>query len=84
MPHMDGNEATQRIRRLRGPETAETGHLMVVAVTGHCEAQYVQKAIEHGIDEVMGKPVSALKLGELLHRLGLIEAIPIAIARGGM
>ena len=82
MPHMDGNMAAKRIRELRGPETEETGHLTIVAVTGHCETEFIKKAIEHGVDEVFPKPMTALSLGRLLKRLGLIEMIPEAIERG--
>ena len=55
MPVMDGCEATARIRlylqelNIRQP--------MIVAVTGHSEDAYVQKALDSGMNKVLIKPV---------------------------
>ena len=48
----------------------------IVAITGHVEEEYVNKARNHGIDEVLSKPVDLMALSRILHSLGLIEMIP--------
>jgi len=55
MPIMDGYEATERIR-----ETYQHHKLpqpLIVACTGHCEDQFIEKAWRHGMDELVPKPL---------------------------
>lgn len=52
LPRLDGWEATRRLRA--EPRTAD---ICVIALTGHGEAQYVEKARAVGVDEVLVKPV---------------------------
>jgi CheY-like chemotaxis protein len=52
LPRLDGWETTRRLRA--DPKTA---HICVIALTGHGEAQYVDKARAVGVDEVLIKPV---------------------------
>ena len=55
MPVMDGFEATRKIRKyLRDSCLLQPS---IVAVTGHTEEEYLQKAWECQMDEVMPKPV---------------------------
>ena len=53
MPVMDGYEASLKIRKL---ETIEQP--MIVACTGHSEAEYIKKAFRHQMDELVEKPAS--------------------------
>ena len=46
--------------------------IRIVAITGHVEEEYVNKARNHGIDEVLSKPVDLMVLTRILHSLGLI------------
>ena len=73
MPFMDGYQASKRIKELNLP----TGFpLKIVAITGHVEPAYIQKAHEHGIDEVFPKPMPILELGLILKEHGFISQIP--------
>ena len=66
MPYLDGCEATKRIRQ--SLSDAENENLYVVAVTGHSDPEFVKKAMDHGIQEVIPKPITAAQLGSLLVR----------------
>lgn len=55
MPIMDGCEATSRIRLYL--QELSIRQPMIVAVTGHSEEAYVQKALDSGMNEVLIKPV---------------------------
>lgn len=55
MPVMDGNEATQRIRLFL--QDHKIKQPMIVAITGHTEEVYKQKAIESGMNMVLQKPI---------------------------
>ena len=63
MPVMDGYESSKIIRQL-----LEAHHVRfnIVAITGHTEPQYAQKARDHGINTVIGKPITALQLATVL------------------
>ena len=68
MPGMDGYETTQKIREyiyLRGEPQP-----IISAVTGHMEQIYIDKAINHGMNQVMGKPVNTICLADLIKKLG--------------
>ena len=69
MPHMDGYEATQRIREYLYSKGLDQP--IISAVTGHTEKMYVQRAIESGMNQVLSKPVNHTRLRELLDKLGL-------------
>jgi CheY-like chemotaxis protein len=55
MPIMDGYEATHRIRQY----LFDLGihQPMIVAITGHVEEQYVNTAINCGMNQVLSKPI---------------------------
>ena len=58
MPFMDGYEATKQIRRLyEEAGITKNNQPRIVAVTGHVENEYVQKAISCGMDKVFSKPL---------------------------
>jgi CheY-like chemotaxis protein len=66
MPYMDGLEATARIRRLADVKTAE---IPIVALTAHAIGGYRDRCLAAGMDEFLTKPVSSVKLSEVLDRL---------------
>jgi len=82
MPFLDGYEATKWIRAMlklaRGDEeeSKDPEPLKIVAVTGHVEPEYISKAKQSGMDEVFGKPMTALLLAQILFKNGYIEEVP--------
>ena len=71
MPVMDGYEATQKIRDFF--HSKELDQPIIIAVTGHCENSYVQRAFECGMNKMSGKPIDLKLLKELLVKLKFIE-----------
>ena len=64
MPFLDGYEATKQIRRLFNNEGIEKKNQpKIVAVTGHVENEYVQKANKCGMDRVYPKPLPIKDFG---------------------
>ena len=55
MPIMDGYEATERIRKFL--QDLKIKQPVIVAVTGHTEQEYVQKALDSGMNTVIRKPI---------------------------
>ena len=47
-----------------------------MAITGHVEPEYIQKAIDSGINEVYSKPMPILELGKILKETDFIDDIP--------
>ena len=84
MPVLDGYKSSQAIRDLVREQGVLVGRpvresnemLKIVAITGHVEEEYVKKARNHGIDEVLAKPVDLMTLSKILHSIGLIDMIP--------
>ena len=54
MPHMDGYESSKIIRSLLPRHLYD---IKIHAITGHVEQEYVQKAMDHGMDAVHSKPL---------------------------
>ena len=73
MPFMDGYQASRQMRELL---VNSEEYLRIIAITGHVEAVYVAKALDHGINKVFSKPMPILELGALLQELGYIQEIP--------
>ena len=48
----------------------------IVAVTGHVEAEYVNKALKCGMDKVFSKPLSIKEFGKLLMQMQYIQNVP--------
>jgi signal transduction histidine kinase/DNA-binding response OmpR family regulator len=63
MPEMDGYEATQRIRALDAPRV---GEIPIVAMTANVFREDIEKCLEAGMNDHVGKP---LDHGEVLDRL---------------
>lgn len=76
MPKMDGLELTGAIRAA-WPET------LVLILTGYADFNYAQKAIRHGVQDYLLKPVTARQLREVLDktRTFLEERAPVGEAR---
>ena len=80
MPHVDGYVSIREIRRLLSNiEAAPT--LRIVALTGHVELEYVKKAMDHGFDRVLAKPLNIKDIAEELLGLRLIDEIPACARR---
>ena len=64
MPHMDGYEATLKIRK--HCEMHRYNQPYVIACTGHTEEQYIQKAWNHLMDEIVAKPANIDTLASII------------------
>jgi len=65
MPHMDGYEATRRIRAL--PEIRETD-LPIVALSANVFTSDIEKSIAAGMDDHLGKPLDIDKIMDVLRK----------------
>lgn len=54
MPKMDGYQATQLIREYITEIGMEQPY--IIAVSGHVEEKYIQRALNAGMDSVIAKP----------------------------
>lgn len=54
---MDGYEATKRIRSYLFSQ--KLYQPIIVAITGHTEQAYVERAINSGMNQVLSKPIQA-------------------------
>ena len=57
MPGVDGYDATEKIREILYKE--QLPQPIIVAVTGHSEDEFCEKAITTGMNAVFSKPVKA-------------------------
>jgi PAS domain S-box-containing protein len=64
MPHLDGYEATQRIRQLPGA----VGRIPIVALTAHAIREDLDKCLAVGMNDTITKPFSAEVLRRKLER----------------
>ena len=77
MPFMDGYEATKRIRKLfLSKDIPRKQQPRIVAITGHVENEYVQRAIACGMDKVYPKPLPIKDFGQLLLSMKFIDSVP--------
>ena len=70
MPVMDGYDATQAIRQFLFDQNLEQP--IIVAVTGHSEPSYIERALDSGMNAVFSKPVAQNQLKQLLTTLEYI------------
>lgn len=64
MPLLDGIQATQAIRKGRGPNRLTP----IIAVTAHAIAGERERLMRHGIDDYLAKPLDDNMLAELIQR----------------
>ncbi|MCK6548046.1 ATP-binding protein [Myxococcota bacterium] len=70
MPEMDGYEAARKIRELRGAS------VRIVALTAHALEEDRARTFEAGMDDHASKPLTKLRLLELLASAGLASTPP--------
>ena len=68
MPVMDGYTSASKIRDLIHKAGLEQP--LIIAVTGHTEREYVERAIICGMNMVLSKPVSVNILRYIIRELG--------------
>jgi CheY-like chemotaxis protein len=77
MPFMDGYQATKNIRKIfTNSEIPKEYQPKIIAVTGHVENEYIQKAIQSGMDKVYPKPLPIKEFGQLLLNMKFIDEVP--------
>ena len=77
MPIMDGYESTKRIRKLYSQMgISSENQPKIIAITGHVENEYLDRAIDSGMNRVFSKPFSIKEFGKLMIELRYIEKIP--------
>ena len=77
MPFMDGYEATKRIRKMfLSMDVPRKQQPKIVAITGHVENEYIQRAINSGMDKVYPKPLPIKEFGQLLMSMKFIDDVP--------
>ena len=54
----------------------------IIAITGHVEPDYIQKAYDKGMDRVFPKPLPVVELGVELMNLNFISEIPEKVLKG--
>ena len=64
MPIMDGFEASDEIREVHNEFQIQQP--LIIACTGHCEPEYVEKAWRHQMDELIAKPLKLSAINEIL------------------
>jgi two-component system, NarL family, sensor histidine kinase BarA len=68
MPHMDGNEATRRLRAWEAAQAVRR-HIQVVALTALSDPSDQLTARAAGMDGFLTKPVRLIELRDLLRKL---------------
>jgi len=77
MPFLDGYEATRQIRKLcLANGISRENQPLIIAITGHVEDEYVQKALTSGMDRVFQKPLSVHELAAVLLEKRYIDSVP--------
>ena len=73
MPFLDGYQATKRIRRIyANMDIPRDYQPKIIAITGHVENEYVEKAMQCGMDKVYSKPLPLKDFGQLLLDMSLV------------
>lgn len=64
MPHMDGFEATQEIRKAEGSQK----HTPIIAITANALSGDREKCIKSGMDDYISKPLKGETLEQMLKK----------------
>lgn len=67
MPEMDGYDTTHKIRTLMYNHNIPQP--LITAITGHSEQKYVNRGINHGMNQVLSKPVDGGILKTLIEKI---------------
>lgn len=46
---------------------------IIIAVTGHTENQYIQRALDSGMNEVIFKPCGPDDVGQIVDKIGFLK-----------
>jgi len=65
MPEMDGFEATQRIRAL---DASGAGRIPIVAMTANVFREDIEKCLESGMNDHVGKPLDFEEVMAMLRK----------------
>jgi signal transduction histidine kinase/DNA-binding response OmpR family regulator len=86
MPEMDGYEATRRIRAIekeRGEGDPNQGRgIPIIAMTANVFREDIEKCLEAGMNDHLGKPLNFDEMMEKLHRYLETNEAPPAFAKG--
>lgn len=67
MPVMDGYDSCEKIRAFL--LSKNINQPVILAVTGHTEPNYVKRAIDSGMNQVLSKPINASILKKIMIKL---------------
>ena len=77
MPVMDGYECTTKIRKLYNQmDVQKESQPKIIAVTGHIESEYIDRAIKSGMDKVFSKPLHLKDFSQLMIEMRYITSVP--------
>ena len=68
---MDGYESTGKIREYLFNKGIKQP--IIIAVTGHTENQYIQRALNSGMNEVLFKPCGIDDVGKIIDKIGFLK-----------
>jgi CheY-like chemotaxis protein len=80
MPEMDGLEATAVIR---SQEQSSGGHIPILAMTAHGQAEDRDRCLSAGMDGYVAKPISVATLSSALIAIRPSNGSPRAVDAGG-
>jgi len=82
MPIMDGYESADKIKKyLQSHNIAQP---IILAVTGHTEQHFVQRAVDSGMNQVLSKPLNGHLLEKILTQIDFpkLEEAPTSLPLG--
>ncbi len=75
MPEMNGYQATEAIR-VQESARGSQNRTPIVALTAHCLKSDKERCLNHGMDDFLGKPLSIIRLKDMLKKWGIITSQP--------
>jgi len=77
MPFMDGYKCSRLLlNMLEDNEVSKETYPAIVAVTGHVEDDFLQRAVRSGMHQVFSKPIKSIEVAEILMSHHLKIKIP--------